>query len=93
MAARCGLFRRDGGASGVLLLQARVSTSITDFLACVTLVQTFENASGAPLEAVYSFPLDDRAAVHGLRAEVRGRGAPGRGVGGAAGACRSTARP
>ncbi|PCC74926.1 Ca-activated chloride channel family protein [Nannocystis exedens] len=35
--------------------------------------QTFINHTGAPIEAVYIFPLPDRAAVHAFRMQVRDR--------------------
>ena len=62
---QCGLFVAcgPGAAEPVPLASVSVATSITDFIANVTLVQTFTNGGAGAVEAVYRFPLDERAAV------------------------------
>ncbi|MCI0461769.1 MAG: VWA domain-containing protein [Gemmataceae bacterium] len=50
-----------------------VYARLEGLLAEVTLTQTFVNVLSEPLEAVYIFPLPDRAAVTSFRMEVGGR--------------------
>lgn len=50
-----------------------VHARIEGLLAETTVIQTFVNTVGEPLEATYIFPLPDRAAVTKFRMEVAGR--------------------
>ena len=50
-----------------------VAARIDGLLCRSTLRQVFVNAFDEPLEAIYIFPLPDRAAVTGFRMEVAGR--------------------
>lgn len=65
---------RDGKA-GILvpLKNTIVSADIAGISARVTVVQTFENPSRTPIEAVYTFPLPGDAAVDRMRMNVAGR--------------------
>ncbi len=72
--------RGDGGLGcletprGLLPLTAlSVEARVTGLEVATELRQTFFNATGAPIEATYIFPLPDRAAVHRFRMEVAGR--------------------
>ncbi len=50
-----------------------VAARVDGLLSRVTVEQTFVNAFDEPLEAIYIFPLPDRAAVTAFRMEVAGR--------------------
>lgn len=52
------------------LKQTAVDAKIDGFGADVTVVQTFTNPSTTPIEALYSFPLPDNAAVHRMRIQA-----------------------
>src|SRR5262249_46027543 len=62
------------GPGGPLPLKALDVLARIDGLICqVDLAQTFVNTHAEPLEAIYIFPLPDRAAVTRFRLEVAGR--------------------
>ncbi|MEN9271487.1 MAG: VIT domain-containing protein, partial [Thermostichales cyanobacterium HHBFW_bins_127] len=44
--------------------------TIRDGGACVTVTQHFQNLEAQPIEAVYSFPLPEGAAIHGLEVRI-----------------------
>lgn len=61
-------------ARGNLPLEAvQVRAKVIGLLAHTVVEQTFRNVHAEPLEAVYVFPLPDRAAVTGFRLTVAGR--------------------
>jgi uncharacterized protein YegL len=57
----------------VPLKSVDVQAHIVDFLAKVTVIQTFVNNRNNPIECVYTFPLDESAAVTEFIAEIDGR--------------------
>jgi len=70
------LIRLDEGAPGEAacpLKHTEVEVEISGFLARVTAVQQFENPFGEPIEAVYVFPLPQRAAVDRMRMKIGDR--------------------
>ncbi len=61
-------------ARGLLPMVAmEVDVRVVGVIASTELVQTFVNTTGGAIEATYSFPLPDRAAVNRFRMEVAGR--------------------
>ena len=61
------------GRGSLPLESLDVFARIDGLLSRVTVRQVFVNAHEEPLEATYTFPLPDRAAVTGFRMEVAGR--------------------
>jgi Ca-activated chloride channel family protein len=65
---------RDGLPVGECPLKhTSVKTDVSGFLARVTVTQDFENRTGEKIEAVYTFPLPQRAAVDEMDMDVGGR--------------------
>ncbi|TDI95439.1 MAG: VWA domain-containing protein [Deltaproteobacteria bacterium] len=68
----------DGNVLGSCPLKhTEVKTEISGFVARVSVTQTFENPYPEPIEAIYTFPLSDRAAVDAMwirsgEREIRG---------------------
>ncbi len=68
----------DGNVLGSCPLKhTEVKTEISGFVARVSVTQTFENPYPDPIEAIYTFPLSDRAAVDAMwirsgEREIRG---------------------
>ncbi len=59
--------RPDGTALGPCpLIHTDVAAEVSGFVARVVVTQTFANPLTEPVEAVYTFPLSDRAAVDGM---------------------------
>ena len=56
-----GLLSKSGAP--VPLQAVDVSANVVDFLAEVTIKQTYVNSTGSKLEAVYTFPLDSQGEV------------------------------
>jgi Ca-activated chloride channel family protein len=69
--AASGLFRSDRRAP-VPLDHVRVEAHLVDAAARVTIRQSYRNAEEGPIEVVYTFPLDEGAAVCGFEATVDG---------------------
>ena len=66
--------RPDGTVTGLCPLKnTDVHATISGFGARVHVVQTFTNPSDTPIEAVYIFPLSDKAAVDSLRIQTGNR--------------------
>lgn len=64
----------DGTPAGICPLEhTDVRAEISGFLSRVTLTQRFGNPSAAPVEAIYVFPLPDRAAVDRMTMKVGDR--------------------
>jgi len=55
------------------LQHVEVNVDILEFLAEVTIQQTYVNTSSDPIEATYTFPLDDKAAIHQYIIEIDGK--------------------
>lgn len=70
---RCeiGLFHRNS-QSTIPLTDIEVKINIVDFLAKVTISQTYKNSETNPIECVYKFPIDEKAAIDGFEAEIDG---------------------
>jgi len=65
---------KDGSQKGDCPLKhTEVRGAISGFLARVTVTQTFENSASNPIEAVYTFPLPQNAAVDDMTIQVGGR--------------------
>ena len=69
--ATLGELRSDLG--GLPLTAVDVDADVVGLFATVRMVQTFHNPHAQPIEAVYVFPLPDRAAVHSCVAVLGGR--------------------
>ena len=50
-----------------------VQVDISGFIARVTLTQRFHNPTNTPIEAVYVFPMSDRAAVDAMEMRIGDR--------------------
>jgi len=55
------------------LIALDVDARVSGVVASIEVAQTFVNTTGVAIEATYTFPLPDRAAVHRFRMEVAGR--------------------
>ncbi len=64
---------QDGGVVDLPLRHTKVSIEVTAFVARTTVEQTFGNPYGTPIDAVYTFPLGDRAAVDDFELTVGDR--------------------
>jgi Ca-activated chloride channel family protein len=74
---RCGtlqIIEADGPVANVCPLDhTDVNVDISGFIARVTLTQRFHNPTNAPIEAVYVFPMSDRAAVDSMDMRIGDR--------------------
>jgi Ca-activated chloride channel family protein len=68
--AQCGLF---AGKSLVPLEGVRIEARLSGACVEVTVTQRYRNLEKSPVEAVYVFPLEERAAVCGFAAVVGGK--------------------
>ncbi|MEV6279236.1 VIT domain-containing protein [Nocardia sp. NPDC051832] len=69
-----GVLRRtDADRTGLPLVAMEVSATVTGLVATTTVRQVFRNTLGTGIEAVYIFPLPDRAAVTSFVADLAGR--------------------
>lgn len=74
-----GAFGANGKARGLCPLKhTEVRASVAGFLARVTVTQEFENPFGEKIEAVYTFPLPQAAAVDEMTMRVGGRTVKGK---------------
>ncbi len=67
--ARAGLF---GNEEPIPLEGVAIDAEVRDFCSRVTVTQRYRNLGEKPIEALYVFPLDERAAVCGFAALVDG---------------------
>ncbi|MFE6858649.1 VIT domain-containing protein [Nocardia sp. NPDC057668] len=63
----------DGVHGGLPLVAMDVHAAVTGLVATTTVRQVFRNTLGTGIEAVYIFPLPDRAAVTSFTADLAGR--------------------
>lgn len=63
----------DGAHGGLPLVAMDVHAAVTGLVATTTVRQVFRNTLGTGIEAVYIFPLPDRAAVTSFTADLAGR--------------------
>ena len=63
----------DGTVVELPLRHTKVAIEVTAFVARATIEQVFGNPFDEPVEAVYTFPLGDRAAVHDFELQVGDR--------------------
>ena len=69
-----GIIGKDGSIAGACPLRhTEVRGAISGFLARVTVTQKFENSAAEKIEAVYTFPLPDNAAVDDMTIQVGNR--------------------
>ena len=69
-----GIVGKDGSiASSCPLTHTDVRGAISGFVARVEVTQTFENSAAQKIEAVYSFPLPENAAVDNMTIQVGNR--------------------
>jgi Ca-activated chloride channel family protein len=61
----------DPSVDALPLESTKVDVQITGVIAEVTVTQAYHNAGKKPLNARYVFPASTRAAVHGMRMQVR----------------------
>ncbi|CAF2706468.1 unnamed protein product [Rotaria sp. Silwood2] len=57
----------------VPLKYVKVEATIRSFAADVTITQVFQNEEKTPIEAVYCFPIEERAAIYSFRAHIDDR--------------------
>eukprot|EP00163_Fabomonas_tropica_P003269 TRINITY_DN1275_c0_g1_i1.p2 TRINITY_DN1275_c0_g1~~TRINITY_DN1275_c0_g1_i1.p2 ORF type:complete len:276 (+),score=81.29 TRINITY_DN1275_c0_g1_i1:282-1109(+) len=70
----CGLYIWIGQrAVPVPLSSVNVEAQVCDMGALVEITQTYHNSESNPIEAVYKFPLDEKAAVCGFEAIIDGK--------------------
>ena len=73
-AGSLGIISKDGSIkSSCPLRHTEVRGAISGFLARVTVTQTFENTATEKIEAVYTFPLPENAAVDDMTIQVGNR--------------------
>jgi Ca-activated chloride channel family protein len=73
-AGSLGIIGRDGSLRGDCPLKhTEVRGAISGFLVRVTVTQVFENTAPNAIEAVYTFPLPQNAAVDDMTIQVGGR--------------------
>src|SRR5215470_16737688 len=73
-AGSLGIIGKDGAIKGDCPLKhTDVRSAISGFLARITVTQIFENAASNPIEAVYTFPLPQDAAVDDMTIQIGGR--------------------
>jgi Ca-activated chloride channel family protein len=60
----------ESSADAMPLKSTEVSVTIAGVIADVCVMQTYSNASGLPLEAIYVFPGSTRAAVYGMQMTI-----------------------
>ena len=73
-AGSLGIISKDGSIkSACPLRHTEVRGAISGFLARVTVTQTFENTATQKIEAVYTFPLPENAAVDDMTIQVGNR--------------------
>jgi len=73
-AGSLGIIAKDGSIkSACPLRHTEVRGAISGFLARVTVTQTFENTATEKIEAVYTFPLPDNAAVDEMTIQIGNR--------------------
>ena len=69
-----GILGKDGSVTGACPLRhTEVRGAIDGFLARVTVTQTFENSATQNIEALYTFPLPENAAVDDMTIQVGDR--------------------
>ncbi len=69
-----GIIGKNGSVTGTCPLRhTEVRGAIDGFLARVTVTQAFENSASQKIEAVYTFPLPDNAAVDDMTVQVGDR--------------------
>jgi Ca-activated chloride channel family protein len=61
----------DPGVEALPLESTKVDVQVTGVIAEVTVTQAYKNAGKKPINAQYVFPASTRAAVHGMRMQVR----------------------
>src|SRR5262249_41041489 len=73
-AGSLGIIGKDGSVkSTCLLCHIEVRGAISRFLARVTVTQDFENPAVQKIEAIYTFPLPDNAAVDDMTIQIGSR--------------------
>ena len=73
-AGSLGIISKDGSVKSTCPLRhTEVRGAISGFLARVTVTQTFENNAAQTIEAVYTFPLPDNAAVDDMTIQIGSR--------------------
>ena len=61
----------DPGVEALPLESTKVDVQVTGVIAEVTVTQAYKNSGKKPINAQYVFPASTRAAVHGMRMQVR----------------------
>jgi Ca-activated chloride channel family protein len=73
-AGSLGILDKSGSIKGTCPLRhTEVRGGISGFLASVSVTQTFENTASQPIEAVYTFPLPENAAVDDMTMQIGNR--------------------
>jgi Ca-activated chloride channel family protein len=73
-AGSLGIIGKDGSVKSTCPLRhTEVRVAISGFLARVTVTQIFENTASQKIEAVYTFPLPDNAAVDDMAIQIGSR--------------------
>ena len=69
----CGLCKKSGGGSPIPLRSVRVESTVIGYTARVVSRLEYENEEGNPVEAVFTFPLDESSTVVDFTALIGGR--------------------
>jgi hypothetical protein len=72
-AAKAGLFTKGGSPALVPLRAVSIFGTVRQVTSQITLQQTYFNAESVAIEAVYIFPIEDKAAICGFKAEINGK--------------------
>lgn len=57
----------------VPLKHVKIQATVHSFATDVTIMQLFRNEEGTPIEAVYCFPIEERAAIYSFKAQIGDR--------------------
>ncbi len=73
MSSKSGMFKSGDKSKPVPLRDVQVKAQIVDTLAEIFIQQTYFNSEDSPIEAVFSFPLDEMSVVTSFEAIVDGK--------------------
>ena len=68
---KCGLiYILNGSRVPVPLKKVQLRTKLVDFIAEVNIIQDYVNHEADPIEVLYSFPVEESAAIIGFEASI-----------------------
>ena len=70
---KCGLiYILNGSRVPVPLKKVQLRAKLVDFIAEVNIIQDYVNQEANPIEVIYSFPVEESAAIIGFEASING---------------------